>query len=136
MKGQQFLLSTASTSSPFSMADLCCSCKSTQSIIYSLKHILLAAPIAQANLTHFLSQLPPPFILHEDFNTTNILWVSALTDEIGRMVTDIYALLNLIVLNMGANMHLSLDRIRVLICSRLHILRFMLSSPSSIACFS
>jgi hypothetical protein len=55
-----------------------------------------------------ISQLPPPLILLGDFNAKNILWGAALTDERGRLVSDVSAGFDLILLNSGAHTHTQL----------------------------
>jgi hypothetical protein len=61
------------------------------------------------NLTSLISQLPPPFILLDDFNAKNILWGAVLSDKRGRSVYDVCAGFDLILLNTGAHMHLCLE---------------------------
>jgi hypothetical protein len=65
----------------------------------------LAIPVSSANLTNLIAQLPPPLILLGDFNAKNFLWGAALTDEGGRLVSDVCAGFDLIILNTGAHTH-------------------------------
>jgi hypothetical protein len=53
-----------------------------------------------------ISQLPPPLILIGDFNAKNILWGAAITGERGRLISDVCAGFDLIILSSGARTHL------------------------------
>jgi hypothetical protein len=55
-----------------------------------------------------ISQLPPPLILLGDFNAKNILWGAAITDERGRLISDVCAGFDMILLSSGARTHLCL----------------------------
>jgi hypothetical protein len=59
-------------------------------------------------VTKFVSQLPPSFILLDDFNADNIIWVAVLADGRGRSVYYVCAGFNLILLNTGTHMLLCL----------------------------
>lgn len=67
-----------------------------------------AIPVAEADLINLISQLPPPLILIGDFTAESILWVSVLTDDRGHIVSNLCSGFELILLNMGADVHLCL----------------------------
>jgi hypothetical protein len=67
-----------------------------------------ALPVADADLVLLISQLPVPFVLLGDFNAKHIVWGSDINNDRGVFIHYLSSLLNLSLLNSGANTHFCL----------------------------
>ena len=64
-----------------------------------------SVPVRVSPLTHLLSQLPPPLLLLEDFNSHNPLWGSSGLDAHGHLVASFLTGADLLSLNTGLPTH-------------------------------
>ena len=65
-------------------------------------------PLPHSQLTHLVSELPPPFFLLGDFNCHNTVWGCQGTDSRGRLLERLFYRENLCILNTGERTHITL----------------------------